>query len=366
MGNFNFATMEIHKEHLEGIVSDYFNSINNLFAYRQRNSWKFTLTRFLFVLSIIYFVVNALPYLPWILDHYFESIYLYIKQSIPFLKEYNFWTRWGLGIVISIIIMGVIYPFYKYWDIKEKKRAIDIELLHFCYVYSFRKEIKTYLINGLQEHLLRASKYYNSIIDHQLVVTAFSEKSPRMYLFEALDKIKKQFPWIKLSDESSRVLSALTSIPNKFGGRLEQKKDLEVLLPAIDYLTFLEFAKIKPEIKISPDQTFENINNDLFFLFISEVERISAIEPRNKVKIASSDKIKVLLNNIGNLFISRNMIVCFLSWLVLLGVLFEPIAMLFINITQIKLDSTLIIGFLTVPFIGAATIAASIYNKSKN
>lgn len=272
--------MEKDKILIDGIITDFYNSVDDRFFYRIKNDWKINASLLFFTLSILYLFINVLPIVPGLSDKYFFSLFELIKNNtnLP-LNEFNFWVKWGLGFIVSILIFGISFLFFRYWSNKESQKAIDVKQMNFCYAYTLRKELKSYLINDNPIHLTKSIDYLKKVISpFNEVKFKNSEKETSMSLNKFRDELKKQFEWMQFTEETNNYIDNLSSINKKLIIRFKQKEKLEDIVPAIDFLTLYEFAKIKPTVQNSENVEIKNFKNEYFKSFVNEVGKIKEIE----------------------------------------------------------------------------------------
>ena len=113
------------KQLLEGIISDYYNSIEDSFFYRRKNLWKSNTATLLFVLSVLFFFGNIIPLFPAFKDDYLLWLFNKIKTNFTIgIEDYSFWIKWALGTFWSALIEGILFIPFKFWDRKESKRFL--------------------------------------------------------------------------------------------------------------------------------------------------------------------------------------------------------------------------------------------------
>src|SRR5688572_23851697 len=124
--------MTLAKSPLEGIISDYYNSIHVRFQYRLKNQWKVFLSGFLLLISGSFLFANTLPILPSISEPYLSKFFLFIRKYVDLpWEKHNFWIGWFLGFCLSLIIFCIAFSFYKYWDIQTERKSLKPRLLAF-------------------------------------------------------------------------------------------------------------------------------------------------------------------------------------------------------------------------------------------
>lgn len=361
--------MEDDKKLLDGIISDYFNSVDDLFFYRLKNDWKIDASIFIFLISILFLALNILPILPAFDDNYFLSLFDYIKKNIelPF-EEFNFWIKWALGTIVSLIAFGIAFIVFKFWGVKDTKKALSHGYMTFCYAFTLRKELKSYLINDNEIHLENTLPYFKKIISSILITPFYlskSDGSKAVTLNILRKRLLKNFEWIEFSTDSNNMIDSLSTIDAKIERRLKLKIELDKILPFIDLLVLYEFSKIKPnEINKNGIELKEQRNNYIKE-FANQLNEVKEVEDAVEDSNVRRTKVKTIIAPIIRLFSSSNILLMFFSWLVLLTLVFVLSSMLVINSLRLTIDSTILIGLLTAPFIGAITLVATIYTKNK-
>lgn len=359
--------MEKDKILLDGIITDFYNSVDDRFFYRIKNNWKINASMVFFVLSILYFLVNIIPIIPGSYDKYFFSLFKLIKNNTNWpLVEFNFWIRWGLGSIVSILCLVIAFLFFWHWNKKESEKAIDSKQMTFCYAYTLRKELKSYLINDNPVHLTKSIDYLKKVVKSFVEVKFMnSDERTSIPLNKFREELRNQFEWMQFTEETNNYIDNLSSIPQKVFRRFEQKEKLKEVVSAIDFLTLYEFAKIKPSVSNSEGTEIKNLKNEYFKCFVNEIGKIDEIDEVKNPNERKRNRIISLFQFIINLFSSTNILVLFLSWLILLTLLFVISSIVVVNSLDLKIDSTILIGILTAPFLGAITLAATIYTKNK-
>jgi len=156
--------MENDKSLLEGIISDYFNSVEDAFQYRLKNEWKINTSQIILVFSVLFLTINVIPIVPALSKNYFLFLFDLLKERtiLPF-DQFNFWIKWLFGAIFSLVLFGLAFLFYIYWDRKNTKKALGYKFMSFCYIYSLRKELKSYLINDNEQHLEKCVKFFKNV-----------------------------------------------------------------------------------------------------------------------------------------------------------------------------------------------------------
>ncbi|WP_420322585.1 hypothetical protein [Flagellimonas sp.] len=357
------------KQLLEGIISDYYNSVEDSFFYRRRNLWKVRTTALLFVLAILFFMLNILPILPVFVDDYLVWIFEQIKANFDIgIDEFSFWIKWALGTILSAILLAIMFFPFKFWDIREKKRFVKSSNLDFCYAYTLRKELKSYLINENNSHLENISEYFHKTFSH-LILTPFYKKrgdsDVQVPIYELRDKLLNKYSWLEFNQESSDLIDAFKSIGSKIERRIYHKTELEMVVPFVDILTLYEFSFVKPHLKNSQKKELKEQRLSYLKEIQKELNKLSNYEGANENDRTKKSKIKSVVKFFVGLYSSSNILIMFLCWLITLTIIFVASSILVLQKVSIEVDSTILIGLLSAPFLGAITLTATIYSKNK-
>jgi hypothetical protein len=349
-------------ELLDGKIATYFNSVNNLFNYRLRNYWKYNLVFALLSISLLFSVLNLIPILPWQVENYLSSLIKLINNHFITITKITFFTKWVVGSALSLIIFFLLLPFSIIWDNKIEKKAAPESIMDFCYLFIARLEIKKYLLNERPEHLLIARKYTKKITEY---LDKVKVGDANYHLNNILDKIKVKFTWFSVESTTSEYLNAFSSIQNKIYQRFDQKIYIEDLVVVLDWLALYEFSKIKPN-EITNDSAKIGDRIDLYFKeFINTVNQISSIDIPQTEEKKSKYRFSDFIKKVFGCFVSSNILMIFFSWLILLSVVFAIGSIIVVKLFDLNIDTTFLIGLLSAPFLGAVTLSATIYSKTR-
>jgi hypothetical protein len=167
-------------------------------------------------------------------------------------------------------------------------------LLLFCYIYSVRKELKSYLINENLQHIEKSKKFFKSYFNIFVHDTyKDNDKSINIRITKLIDDIQEKHGWIEFSEDTYKILKALSST-EKISERLNQILELEAVVKTIDYLILYEFAKIKKD-ELTPDGTkLELRKKDYLLSFATGINEINQIDPLPEI----SPKKKICLKGL--------------------------------------------------------------------
>ena len=144
---------------LDTIISQYFDSVKDLFEYRKKNELKPLMSFILFILPMVFFVFGGLLPLPLIDENSFPFLFSFINNYLGIhLNQINFLTLWVFNFLFWGLVTLPFYIYYKYWDTKSNKKFLQDNTMDFCYLYSTRLEIVSFLANERPEHLKKSIK----------------------------------------------------------------------------------------------------------------------------------------------------------------------------------------------------------------
>ncbi|PRX43725.1 hypothetical protein [Salegentibacter salegens] len=284
---------------LETSITDFFNSIEDLFDYRKKNKWKSNLFKFLLFLSFVFVTFSVIPVFPKVMDDQFQSLFLWLDAVFLHSNiKFSFWISWGLSVLVSLVILGISYLPYLYWKSRENK-FLKPFLLKFCYAYILRKELKSYLLNENEVHLEKGTKYFEKISEPLQTLHISGEKTPvGSFTFAEIQKsLEKQNGLIKFTDDSKEIIESTNTIDEKIYSRLEKRIEIDKILPLIEIITLYEFAKVKPEEKNQNGEKLKEYKNVILREFYQELTKIEILDNNNDVDSKTS-KIKTFFSNI--------------------------------------------------------------------
>ncbi|WP_127140954.1 hypothetical protein [Flagellimonas marinaquae] len=345
-------------------ISSYFESINSLFKYRERNNWKFEVSWGVYFWSTIFFIVNIVPVLPGGFEgNYFYSLFKFLNRELlqSYFESYNFWLRWLLGVLISGLIWVVFRLVYEYWSKKESKKALAKKYLPFCYIFSLRKELKDYLISGDERQLSNSDKYLEKAIQH------FGEmkydKLP-VSVANIETRLVKKFDWIEFSDLTNKILKAFSQVKDKLGKRINERKEIEKIISPIDFLIAYEFTHIKPDSTNVPNNKLEGLRKKYMEMFADEVNNMNDLVVPTQDTLKPKKRLRTTFQIFIKALMSSNIFILFFSWYIFLLLIFWIVGYFTVNYFDMVFDSTIIATLLGAPFAGAIALSTAIYSKN--
>lgn len=343
---------------LDEKIKDYYNSIQEQFFNRIKYDSKFDFSTLIQLLSLYILMLSLLPTQQSRLHDFYCLIITFINNTFKISISHNFWDVWSFGIIISFLIFLLIFVINK----KKKKnilnKVIRSEYLNFCYTFLIRKEINNYLINERSQHLEKCEKFIKKIIKRHSLFTINDMNIVILY-----DNIIKQFNWFKITSQTTETINAIASLEKKILNRIRAKSDIESLKNIFDYLTLYEFSLIKPNELTSEGKPLGEKKDVYFYLFSVELNKLNDVILEIKNNLSIKSMVSKWFSVISLSLRSNNLFISFISWILLLLVVFLTISFMLMTATNIKFDSTIMVGIITVPFIGAITFATAIYTR---
>ena len=171
--------------------------------------------------------------------------------------------------------------------------------MDFCYYYSIRSEIKSFLSNDKFEHLVKSIKYFKKGFNFlkYFKTNDQSNKEINIDLLKLVEEAKVKYDWFQLTESTSSIIKAIQEAPQKIVERLKHHIEVELLIPSIDFLILYEFSKIRPLTGSVYNKNITDFKNQYLESFAYEVNNLSKIEPVAKDKIKSKIDIKRIINN---------------------------------------------------------------------
>jgi len=363
MATENETLILLNTENFQKKADIYYQSVEKIFFDTDEHKQDKSIAEILFEVSGVGFVLSVLPAIPFVSKVLLNKTLSESVKANSFISYTlnNFWVIW----LISVIIFGLLLFLVNKWHTKDtekrEKRFLSKKKLAFCYLYSACKEIKNYNVNENEEHIKNAKKHLHNYL--LLSDLTFSESAPipdmvinDSPIFVKAQILEKKYSWFLISEGTKRILNAFETLEFKIVDRLHLSKELSIALPPLNSLCLFEFLKFSKE-----EQIFDMSKEEAGLIFLMDfVQKLEEIEPLKYLKEESEKKkkgIQKLSFWMKNIFYGPNIISCFLAWLILLTILSTPSIISVTNYCGIKIDSTIIVALIGIPFAGAVTFA---------
>ena len=359
--------MKLKDDILESRISEFYDSIEKPYTYRKNHLWIHELIKYSLITSFIYLILfHLIPIAPFTEKEGTLFIHNFIKNKTVLLDdiEFNFWVNWSISIIFSFLffcLFSLINIYFK----SRKKKMVQTHLLRFCNSFILRKELNNYLLNNNDSHLEKAAYYFSQInIPLQnIILNPENSRENQLISYDELKKrLKQQSDFVELTNESIRKISLLNQIEDKVVKRLKNKKEIEKITPLINYLTLYEYSRIKPNDLNEDNIKIKNYRINYLDVFFEKLEELDKLELNIEEEI-KKNRFIVIFQSIYRFFSSSNSISLFLAWYILLTVIIISTTILIVNIFNFKIDSAIIIGIISTPFVCAITITAAYINK---
>lgn len=350
----------------------FFDSIESQFNYRVKHYSKYRLLNTITVLSLVLFVINILPIIP-----YFSGDAEWIKSRSLTIASFKiplnkFLIRWIVFALLTGILYLILRPIDKAFEKKEDKYSINRKHLSFTFLYKSINELEIFLVNDRKEHTVTSIKFLKKYVDGSFLNHFFNtgENGEKLFLPKLLLELKKDFNWIQYSESTDKIIISFNEIEAKIYERILQRKEIDIVIETLKYLLVYEYIlldKVKVE-QLSNAVNDNNIASNLMIVAASDkINSLTIVEQINEdIKSTTTiDRLKKIGDALTGIFSHQNLLITFFSWLLLLGLLFTSLIYLGKSIYNIKIDSTIYIGSVSGVIISAITISATIYSKRK-
>ena len=360
------------KNELLSITKQYFDSVKGDFFEIEKNRRKYLkLTRIPSIIIGVIFLMSITPILGGILKAEIPKL---LGPSIDILgitiqlNSIGLW--WGISFILAILLLVFDFKYAQFVRNKTIGRNDAINNIPLCYLYNTVEEIKTFIVNERTVHIETAHK---SIIEYfkegEFIISYDPTKKKGLLISKRIENLMKNYTWFEINNSTSIVVKAISNFKEKIINRIEQKKDLEKIIPFLEDLLIYELLKTKSRLvnnKIENEESRNELMKTYILSFSKSINQLDKIElvPELKKK-RWSNKIIYSLRKAIDLFSSGNILVLFISWYLLFFLIFSFSLLIGIYTLNIELDSKILIGAFTAPFLGAITITATIFKSKK-
>jgi hypothetical protein len=300
----------------------------------------------------------------------------YILNSTITIWKYdldlkNNYIRWAVFAVVSFVFAFLLSIIETKFTDMENKKSIKVRHRRFAYLFKAIKELKVYIINDRFEHSeVSASylrKYFSTnFVNYELKI---SNEDKTINLPKTLINIQKKNSWLQFTDDSNEIIHAFANTEKLFA-RINQKTEIEIVVEILNDILCYEYILIHKE-KI--DKNYEQHGGSLivrkkFLTTASQrILNLPIIEQSksDSQKPTSINRVKSFFLKTGEYFINENFVVTFISWFILLTLIFILAIFIGIRAFSIKIDTTLYIGVVSGIILGSITVAATLHSKKK-
>lgn len=348
----------------------FFDSIESQLIYREKHFNKYRNLNFVASLSLLLFFTNALPIVPYIAG---KNSWLTTRNfsffSLTFPLD-NFIVRWILFTALTGIIFLIILAINNHFDKKEDRLSLSNKHANFAFLYKAIKELDIFLINERTELILNSIKYIDKYLMRSFIYSSIkiSDETREIYLPRILNQLKDKNEWIKYSNSTQKTIDAFLQFKDKIKERILQKTEIDLVINALNDILIFEYLQLD-KVKNEQPTSFTTDPKLIANLFLesasTKILSLKNLEPiKEEINTKSIiDKLLKITNTISDLFTHRNIVITFLSWLILLSIIFSALLYLGTKSYDLKIDSTIFIGAITGIIIGEITISATIYSK---
>lgn len=350
----------------------FFDSIEAQLLYRKNHRWKFSIVRFISFGCILFVLFSVIPIIPLLLVN---DIKLITNINISIwnynLPLNNNYIRWAVFAVCSVIIGFIMARIESATNNIENKRSLKTRHLRFAYVFKSIKELSIYLINERIEHSEIATSYLRkyfaeNFINYEMV--NFKEEKA-INLPKTLLEIQKVNSWLKFTDDSDKIINAFADTEKLFS-RLNQTVEIDSLISILQDILCYEYVLLH-NAKLDQSNSYEesslSIRMKLLLNASEKILELASIQNINSdlQKSTSVNRLKVFFIKMGEFFTHENFFITFISWFVLLTLIFILSIFIGIRAFSLHVDTTVYIGVVSGIIIGSITVATTLHSKRK-
>ena len=270
------------------------------------------------------------------------------------------------------LVFLIARPCDNFLDSRKDKYQLGYKHLPFAYLFKTIKSLKVFIINGHAENIHKAIKYLDLYYGRSFINSTIGlrPESSNVNLSVHLESISEDNPWIEYTDSTQKIIDGFKEFDEKINLRVEEKIEIDVCLNVLERLLIYEYLQLE---KVTKDQIdsmesdIETVSKQILLLAAELLNSLSIVEdskePDGSPRI---NKIENVVNGLLSFFNHKYILVTFFSWLILLSIIVVGLIYFGIKTTEIKLDSTVFIGAVSVIVLGAITLSATIYSKKKD
>lgn len=178
-----------------------------------------------------------------------------------------------------------------------------------------------------------------------------------------IDQLKRRFSWFRLDRQTETITKAFSALQIKLEDRLGDKKDLLLVQDCLTRLAGYFYSNI-PELSAAGEEddgkALTSFGENDLILFSEQVNALSVYSSESKIETGSTSpqrKVASSISRLAALFSHPNVLVCFLVWYLLSGLLLLlTLSMAFYFLPTQNMDSVLLSTLIGVP--PASAVAA--------
>ncbi|RWY55570.1 hypothetical protein [Mucilaginibacter gilvus] len=364
-------TVDIKKELVER-AEKYFDSIEDLFFYSEENGWKFITAAILHLLTGLLLFSSIFP----IVSIEFKDTLIKIFGNSLKISNYiidvgNFYILWLVTILGALFLFSITFLIKKIYKARDKRCSVSSKDLPFAYIATTIKELNLFSINGRRESLNIAKDYLKKYYKNSEAYST-SIQNQSSYLPAELAKMTKDNFWIKYDSLTEKTVTALLSFDLKISTRIEQNKEIDLVINSLNNLLIYEYIKIKKNNAakgLTTGQSTIQLRQSFFYKFCEEINALTEIQRPQEARPTKppfSKKIIAAFSKINGVFTHKIIFITFISWTFLLSLIFIPVLFMLMKLFILKMDSTILIGLLGAIMAGAITFTVTYSKNTSN
>jgi hypothetical protein len=367
-----------------GQADTYFNSVDSAFQYTLVRQGKSSpVQAWIGGPLSVFLMLSILPVFPYVLTTLVPRLagqsWSIVGLQIP---TNSFWLWWVLCSSSALLLSLLYTPLDKRISEREKNKKIPANSMAFCHLYMAMRELRAYLVNQRKPHLADTSKHLRLYLywsDTYVSTTALMKYLPSVTkdraaisvsLSNLINVLRENYPWFRMTDDTTQISKAFGDFSARLLERIEQGIEIDKVLQCLGSLLAYEYSILKTPFEskaVGSGLSLAEFGNTMLCDFANSVLAMSSLQRSNVAaqKSTVAGALQSISHSLNGVLNHPNILICSIGWYAFLSILFIPTSLLIIKgFLHIAMDSTIVIGIITTPFIAAIAVSTAIYTRS--
>lgn len=262
-----------------------------------------------------------------------------------------------IGSICSFMLAGFSKYIIDRIQAAKLKKQISENELAFCYLSESIDALEKFAITGKEHHLKPCLSGYLHYLQHSETICEIRTILEDVFC-EETDQGKNQnvlpqkgFLWLQVADESKQILIQFNQLESKIQARIEKRIELEKVIEYLKQMWNYESSQILDNL---------NLNNQKYLLnAVQSLNNMRNLTIESEKAINLKNGFSFLVEKVNQLLNYPSPVIRIFSWYILLtGLFFVPIGALSL-VTNLKINSALLIAGLSSGFVASVTIVST-------
>ncbi len=354
--------------------------------------------------AITALVLSVIPVIP-------TMIWAVIRWRVPDLIFYSWGHRipihswgawWAIAVAGSILLLTALDRINRWTVPKSTPELLREAPMRFALSFALGRELQRYRKNRLPKHIREARRLWAKLVDaledlwgpaRHIHLTrdgvlrspedplSFSMVSARIEhrlgevsrsrsFFSRILRLSHDFDWFKLTESTTRIVTALDSLLVKVPTRLRDTKDIASLADVFTRLASYLYTQIPELFDLKADETvkLEELREKLLLSFCDVIEPLPAPVPKSRKRAEpepSRSRFAQICAWAASTFDSDLLLLRFFSWLTLSSVLVGAASVLLLHfVPKLKVENIATVAFATPFAVAAGALAAQLRKRT--